>query len=128
LLAFALCNGENFLPDAAAYDDLFYKIVETGEILAKFKDAYGLSKNSSIQTLLDVSAHYNNLLNGRTKSKHLSPKEVSDVIKQGYETLSIEGREGLDRWEKFREADFKALLKKIARTAVEDARTLVLEK
>jgi hypothetical protein len=132
LLAFALSNGENFLPDAAAYDDLFYKIVETGDILVKFKDAYGLSNKSSIQTLLDVSSHYHNLLggdeNGRVRSKNLSPREVSDVIKQGYETLSIEGREGSDRWEKFREADFKALLKKIARTAVEDARTLVVEK
>jgi hypothetical protein len=132
LLAFALSNGENFLPDPAAYDDLFYKIVEAGDILVKFKGAYGLSAQSSIQTLLDVSSHYHNLLGsddkGTVKSKNLSPREVSNVIKQGYETLSIEAREGLDRWEKFREADFKVLLKKIARTAVEDARALAIEK
>jgi hypothetical protein len=36
----------------------------------------------------------------------------------------VDASEGLDRWEKFREADFKSLLKKIARAAVEDAKAL----
>lgn len=58
------------------------------------------------------------------KNKNLSPKEVSSVIKQGYETLSIEAGEGLDRWERFREVDWKVALKKIARAAVEDAKGL----
>lgn len=131
VLAFALSNGENFLPDPAAYDDLFYKIVETGDILTKFKDAFSLPDDHSIQTLLNVSSHYHNLLTGdkgKAKVKNLSPKEVSEVIKKGYETLSIEPGEGLDRWEKFREADHKSVLKKIARAAVEDAKILVAGK
>jgi hypothetical protein len=133
LLAFALSNGENFLPDPASYDDLFYKIVETGDILSKFRDAFSLASQSgpsSIQTLLNVSSHYHALLEGdKGKSrKILSPQEVSTVIKQGYDTLSIDAAEGLDRWEKFREADFKTLLKKIARTVVDDAKSLVEEK
>lgn len=129
LLAFALSNGENFLPDPAAYDDLFYKVLETGETLEKFRDAFGPSGHS-IQTLLNVSSHYHSLLKetGKVKSKHLSPQEVNQVIKQGYETLSIEAGEGLDRWEKYREADYKNILKKIARTAVHDAKILVEEK
>ena len=57
--------------------------------------------------------------------KNLSSEEVSRVIKQGYDTLSIEAKEGLDRWEKYREGDRKALMKKITRCAVEDARTLL---
>jgi hypothetical protein len=135
LLAFALSNGENFLPDAIAYDDLFYKVVETGDILAKFRDAFGLNSQpgaSSIQTLLNVSSHYHSLLEGnekgKAKSKNLSPREVSAVIKQGYDTLSIETGEGLDHWEKFREANCKTMLKKIARTAVEDAKILIEER
>ncbi|KAF2689655.1 DUF1741-domain-containing protein [Lentithecium fluviatile CBS 122367] len=128
LLAFSLSNGENFLPDPASYDDLFYKLVETGDTLTKFRDAFGLSKSASMQTLVNVSSHYRALLEGgekgKLRSKNLSPQEVSNVIKQGYETLSIEAGEGLDRWEKFREADFKILLKKIARAAVEDAKSL----
>ena len=132
LLAFAISNGENFLPDPASYDDLFYKLVEAGDILAKFRDAFGLSTqsgSSSIQTLISVSSHYRSLLeeSGR-KKQTLSPQEVNAVIKQGYDTLSIDAAEGLDRWEKFREADFKTLLKKIARTVVDDAKTLVEEK
>jgi hypothetical protein len=129
LLAFALSSGENFLPDPASYDDLFYKLVESGDTLIKFRDAFGLSGQSdSMQTLINVSSHYHSLLEsnekGKARSKHLSPQEVSTVIKQGYETLSIDASEGLDRWDKFREADFKSLLKKIARAAVEDAKAL----
>ncbi|KAF2005067.1 DUF1741-domain-containing protein [Amniculicola lignicola CBS 123094] len=135
LLAFTLSNGENFLPDPASYDDLFYKLVEAGDILAKFRDAFGLSEQSgksSIHILINVSSHYHALLEGdekgKTKSKNLSPREVSTVIKQGYETLSIEAVEGLDRWDRFREADYKTPLKKIARAAVEDAKALIEEK
>ncbi|KAF2190564.1 DUF1741-domain-containing protein [Zopfia rhizophila CBS 207.26] len=135
LLAFALSNGENFLPDAAAYDDLFYKLVETGDTLVKFRDAFGLSGqsgSSSIDTLINVSSHYHSLLQsdekGKARSKNLSPREVSKVIKQGYDTLSIEAGDGLDRWEKFREADFKSFLKKIARAVVDDAKVLIDEK
>ncbi|KAJ4297512.1 hypothetical protein N0V90_005404 [Kalmusia sp. IMI 367209] len=125
LLAFALSSGENFLPDPAAYDDLFYKLVETGDILTKFRDAFNLNKSTSMQTLVNVSSHYHALLEeGKGKAKNLSPREVHSVIKQGYETLNIEAGEGLDRWERFREADFKVILKKVARVVVEDAKNL----
>jgi hypothetical protein len=132
LLAFALSNGENFLPDPSAYDDLFYKLVEQGDTLVKFRDAFDLTGNSSIQTLLNVSSHYHSLLEGgekgKLRTKNLSPREVNNVIKQGYDTLSIDAAEGLERWEKFREADCKTALKKIARAAVDDAKTLIEEK
>jgi hypothetical protein len=128
LLAFSLSSGENFLPDAAAYDDLFYKLVETGDILTKFRDAFDLASSTSMQTLVNVSAHYHSLLEGKEKegkkSKNLSPKEVSSVIKQGYETLSIEAGEGLERWERFREAEWTGVLKRVARVVVEDAKGL----
>lgn len=126
LLAFALSSGENFLPDPASYDDLFYKLVETGDILTKFRDTFGLGSSGAMQILVNVSSHYHSLLADGKKGRHFSPEEVSVVIKQGYETLSIDSSEGLDldRWDKFREADFKTLLKKIARAAVDDAKAL----
>jgi hypothetical protein len=95
LLAFALSSGENFLPDSASYDDLFYKLTESGDVLVKFRNAFGLS--GPMQTLINVSEHYHALLDGeggKTRSKNLSPQEVSKVIKQGYETLSIGTSEG----------------------------------
>jgi len=134
LLAFALSNGENFLPDPTAYDDLFYKVVETGDILVKFRDAFSVSGQSrtSIQMLINVSSHYHELLagneKGKTRTNNLSPREVSDVIKKGYDTLSIEAVEGLDQWDKYREVDFKTFLKRIARVAVDDARSLDMDK
>jgi hypothetical protein len=129
LLAFALSCGENFLPDPASYDDLFYKLTESGDVLVKFRDVYGLSSPSGpMQSLINVSSHYHSLLegneNGKARSTSLSPREVSNVIKQGYETLSIDTSESLDRWEKFREADHKSVLKRIARTVVDDTKFL----
>ena len=141
LIALALSAGEAFLPGPAAYDDLFYKVVETGEVLVKFRDTYRLADrpSNSISTLIDVSKHYKEMLansdraangggkaaDGRRSGSTLTSLQVAEVIKQGYETLSIQAKEGLDSWEKYREADERTLLKKMARTAVADVRVLV---
>ena len=132
LIALSLSAGEAFLPSPASYDDLFYKLVETGEILVKFRDNYDLAKRptSSIETLISVNTHYKQLLeDGASKrgGKHLTNAQVSGVIKQGYETLSIQAKEGLDSWERYREADKKVFLKKMSKAAVADVKTLVSE-
>ncbi|EFZ01432.1 DUF1741-domain-containing protein [Metarhizium robertsii ARSEF 23] len=132
LLALSLSAGEAFLPTPAAYDDLFYKVVESGEVLTKFKENYGLEdrKSNSIDTLISVSTHYNQLLAGgagssKKKPSRLTTHQVTEVIKQGYETLSIQAKEGLDTWGNFREADERTLLKKMARASVGDVRVMV---
>ncbi|KAM4059271.1 UPF0588 membrane protein C20F10.02c [Hirsutella rhossiliensis] len=132
LLALSLSAGEAFLPTPAAYDDLFYKVVESGEMLTKFKEKYRLEnrKSNSIDTLINVSTHYKQMLTeGGTSSKkklsNLTTHQVTEVIKQGYETLSIQAKEGLDTWDRFREADERTLLKKMARTSVGDVRVMI---
>ncbi|KAI9804811.1 MAG: hypothetical protein M1825_001179 [Sarcosagium campestre] len=130
LIALSLSAGDAFLASPADYDDLFYKLVETGETLTKFRDAYSLASRptSSIATLIAVSAHYAELLAsqpGTARVKTLSPRMVSKVIKSGYDTLAISARDDLDAWERFREADEKSLLKKVARLAVADVRSLL---
>ncbi|SPO05117.1 uncharacterized protein DNG_07802 [Cephalotrichum gorgonifer] len=136
VLALALSAGESFLPTPAAYDDLFYKVVEAGEVLGKFKDAFGLAnrKSNSIDTLISVSAHYKQMLadggagsspSKRRRGGQLTSLQVAEVIKEGYETLSIQAKEGLDTWDKFREADERVLLKKMGREAVGDVNRLV---
>ncbi|KAL2132063.1 hypothetical protein VTI74DRAFT_4265 [Chaetomium olivicolor] len=139
LIALGLSAGESFLPTPAAYDDLFYKVVESGEVLVKFRDVYGLGKraSNSIETLVSVSMHYKDMLggeggkgggNGKGGGKsQLTSLQVAEVIKQGYETLSIQAKEGLDTWEKYREADERMVLKKMARAAVADVRVMVAE-
>lgn len=142
LIALGLSAGEAFLPTPAAYDDLFYKVVEAGDTLVKFRDTYRLAHRptNSIDTLINVSAHYKTLLaeGGGAGSKGgkgskagggsvLTSLQVAEVIKQGYETLSIQAKEGLDSWERYREADERTLLKKVARVAVGDVRSLVAE-
>ncbi|KAI1084332.1 DUF1741-domain-containing protein [Whalleya microplaca] len=127
LLALSLSAGEAFLPTPAAYDDLFYKVVESGEVLVKFRDTYKLSNraSNSIGTLVSVSAHYKTMLDSGGSKRNLTSSEVADVIKQGYETLSIQTKEGLDGWERYREADERTLLKKMARATVTDVKIIV---
>lgn len=160
LIAFCVSAGDTFLPDPSSYDDLFYKLVETGPIITKFRDGYsfGTAKDdtpnkandkhtAAIDTLISVSAHFHTLLfhedkdkNSDTtpdpestgaapipssRKKNLSPREVHKMIKQGYDTLSIQTPDGLHAWTKWRETDWKSELKRCARYAVEDARQLV---
>lgn len=134
LVALSLSAGEAFLPTPAAYDDLFYKVVECDEILTKFKDNYRLGNrgSNSIETLINVSTHYKQILvegggsgAARKRPSGLTTEQVTDVIKQGYETLSIQAKEGLDTWDRYREADERTLLKMMARATVGDARTMV---
>jgi hypothetical protein len=134
LNALALSTGESFLPNAAAYDDLFYKLVEAGDILIKFRDAYNKDlvnpKSGAIDTLISVSRHYHSLLEessnkNKTRNKLLSSSQVQKVIQQGYETLSIQAKEGLDHFDRFREADHKSTLKKASRIAIEDVKDLI---
>jgi hypothetical protein len=63
----------------------------------------------------------------RAKREHLSPREVSKIIKQGYDTLSIESKEGPENSEGgYREAEYRSVLKRVARVAVADAGNLIL--
>jgi hypothetical protein len=130
LLTLALNTGESFLPDSASYDDLFYKLVESGEALTNLRTAYNLAKpdeRTSINTLIGVSTHYRDMIDEHHKGKstNLSPAEVAKIIKMGYETLSLETREGLEIGKPFREADSKSVVKKVTRVAVSDAARLV---
>lgn len=126
LIALSLSAGESFLPSPAAYDDLFYKLTEMGDTLVKFRDNFNLGKRptNSIDTIINVSTHYKQLLaDGQSGRKgSMTHGQVATVIKQGYETLSIEAKEGLDGWDKYREAERKSFLKKMARAAVVDVK------
>lgn len=164
LVAFCVSAGDTFLPDPASYDDLFYKLVETGPIITKFRDVYSLKPMGSsssiskpldsnkdihvaaVQTLISVSTHFYALLFNPGKNvyakpdgdpqspvpipaaqkKNLSPREVHRIIKQGYDTLSIQPPEGLSAWTRYRETDWKLELKRATRCAVDDASQLIV--
>ena len=129
VLIIALTGGEAFLPDANAYDDLCYKLVESGEPLVKLRDAYNIStasEKSPINTLISVSAHYKEMIESqRTTKQHLSPREVSKIIKEGYETLSFDVKDDVEQQKKYREVENKSELKRMVRVAVADAAALV---
>lgn len=128
LLALSLTQGEIFVQDNGAMDDLFYKIVESSAQLAAFQDAYQLKRSpvaDNMTTLIGASEHFKDSLNAANgKSKNVSPAEVMKAIKSGYETLAINAREGTDQWHAYRESDHKVELKRIARVVAADARVL----
>lgn len=136
-ITLAVSSGDTFLPSPASYDDLFYKLVETGDFLTRFKSAYNgqlqtpgsSSATASIDVLIKVSTHYHNLLEAEKgkgrMGKSMSPREVNKIIRQGYETLTIPPVDGLDNLQKFREGEERGMLKKVTRIAVEDARRLL---
>ncbi|KAL8997338.1 MAG: hypothetical protein Q9169_003372 [Polycauliona sp. 2 TL-2023] len=152
VLSLAVCNGDVFLPDTDSYDDLFYKIVENGHLLPRFKSAFthlsrpsmvtpatmdphaSINPSALIDTLVSISNHFTSLLEeekGKTGTfgsgtKNLSPIEVSKVIRKGCESLRLPETEGLERWVRWREVDEKGFVKKVGRQAVEDARRVQL--
>lgn len=134
LTAFCLSTGDAFLPDPASYDDLFYKLIEANDLLPRFKQAYSdpsprfETMKRSMDALISVSSHYHELLKAQHGRKtHQSPAAVQKVIKEGYETLNLETDEGFGHWERWRESNGKAELKKMIRVVVEDARVLSLK-
>ncbi|MCJ1433101.1 hypothetical protein MMC27_002460 [Xylographa pallens] len=131
VLALALLRGSAFLPDAPAYDDLVYKLVENSAALEKLRGAYALGEDSPLEVLRHVAAHYHGLLQmergkGRV-GKDLSPREVGRVIRGGYEGLVLPGGEGmgLESWEGYREGEERGWVKRAGRVAVEDVRAWV---
>ena len=133
LLALALSAGESFLPDERSYDDLFYKIFESGDLLTKCRDSYDVSKRASatgMAMLISVSSHYQSLLEEKKGkgAKHLSTREISRLIKDGFDSLSLQSKEGTDQWVRYREAEYRNLIKKATRTAVQDMKMLLAER
>ena len=141
VVAFCLSAGDSFLPTPAAYDDLFYKLIETGSVLALFRDAYNLKAPSgtatengisshSVDILISVSTHYHDLLESQKSrgKRRVDPKDVHEIIKNGYETLSIQAKDDLDHTVAWKESERKAELKRIGRCVVEDARKVIRER
>jgi hypothetical protein len=136
LTAFSLTRGDAFLPDPSCYDDLFYKLVESHDLLPRFLASYSSSSKAgvkdrftrSVEALISISTHYHDLLSQQGGRRHQSSAAVQKVIKDGYETLDLReaGGEDFGRWDRFREAQWKGEVKRMVRTAVEDARVLAL--
>lgn len=147
-LSLAVGAGDAFLPTESDYDDLFYKLVESAYLLPRFETAFAHLKSTTtptpntntshynksisstsakIETLISTSHHFETLLEeergkGTMSKKNLGAKEVGRVIRKGLETLPSMDVGGLERWVRWREVEERAMVKRVARCAVEDAR------
>ncbi|QIW98079.1 hypothetical protein AMS68_003597 [Peltaster fructicola] len=127
VLSISLRLGEAFVPNAKDYDDLVYKLVESSDALTQLRDAYSLDSKSGVEQLIAVSRHYRTLLEEKHGGRvvHLSPREVSKVIKQGYESLAIPNDAVLVENDAYREAEHKSSLKKLLRVVLIDTQALI---
>ena len=95
---------------------------------------FGKRPSPGMTTLLSVCKHYQSLLSEHqkaSKSRHLSSEEVTRVIKEGYDSIQItptspqvaasaEGVAG-----RYKEAEFRGMLKKIWRISIADGTVLL---
>ncbi|KAK9449276.1 uncharacterized protein V1518DRAFT_415561 [Limtongia smithiae] len=152
-LVVAFSSGEAFLHEPEDYDDLFYKLIASGDMFSKIAGAYdpaspGVASGSPtppsivgaaapIDTLISISEYYRNLISQRTGTSNnhslapigtinMSAKDVAEVIKLGYDSLSINAQPGIDNWDRYRESDERVFLKKAGSVAVLDARDVLL--
>ena len=152
-IALAIARGNAFLPDPAAYDDLFYKLVENAPVLGKFKSAFKLysgapvtSKSgnhgtptpgspatigSPIDVLIAAASHFHTILEeekgkGRLRLT-LSTREVTRVVRDGYDSLEIADVSaiGVEHIDVWRESEERGLVKRAGRIAIEDVRRLM---
>lgn len=132
VLAVGIAMGAQFLPDSGSHDDLFYKLVECKTALEKLRGAYKLTEaNSAINVILTTSTHFHGQLEAKgVVTRALSTKEVTKVIRTGYENLELPdmARLGIESFERWREGDEKVTVKKMARVAVEDVKKLLRER
>ncbi|KNG85956.1 hypothetical protein ANOM_005414 [Aspergillus nomiae NRRL 13137] len=148
LVAFCVSAGDTFLPDPSSPIITKYRDVYSLKPASSKPTDPNPSKDvhvAAIDTLISVSTHFYTLLfnpeqtdakpdgDGQGvapipahRKKNLGPREVHRIIKQGYDTLSIQPPEGLSAWTRWRETDAKTELKQAARCVVEDARQLVV--
>lgn len=135
VIALALTQGEGFLEKDGDFDDLLYKVVESGEALEKLKTVYGnfLARSEGLAVVLKVRGHFGGLLEQKAgegkKVGSLSPVDVGKVIKGGYESLDLEWvREGQGIGGEvagFREGEFRGLVKRVTKAVVRDAGAFV---
>ena len=151
-LALAIAQGSAFLPDPAAYDDLFYKLVENAPVIEKFKTTFKLSSSipsatasaaggqtpasptlvsSPVDILIATATHFHAILEqekgkGRLRLT-LSAREVNRVIREGYESLEVAdvSAMGVEHFEVWREGEERGMVKRAGRLAVEDVRRMV---
>ncbi|KAK9471058.1 uncharacterized protein V1510DRAFT_368759 [Dipodascopsis tothii] len=125
ILVLAFSSGELFLHDAEDYDDLFYKFVETGDLFKRISEKYEMyTRATSIETLISIAEHYNDLIEQKSVffSGQLSTDQVSEIIRSGYDSLSISSQDEVDRWDKYREVDERSYLKRLGLMSVADAK------
>ncbi|CAN6674679.1 hypothetical protein TRVA0_060S00606 [Trichomonascus vanleenenianus] len=140
ILATCLIHGDTLLPQADQYDDLFYKLMTAADDLDKARKVYPrLQSSPAMAVLLAAINHYKALIEKQSAGNRvLTAKQVADIIKQGYQTLSLnqvvnspagdnnEASAWLlsDAMPKYRESDERLFFKRATRHVIHDMQKL----
>lgn len=159
ILGAAVIHGDTIFGNSDQYDDLLYKIVEFADSLSKFEKIIpAISTSPALSVLKTVINHYTELFRNTSSTSvgksffsfaskpssaapqgDLTPQKVLDIIKEGYQTLSIhqnvtknkndqQDQTGnyllYDSLPKYNEADERLFLKKVTRQVILDVQQL----
>ena len=151
ILGAALIHGDAILPDSQQYDDLFYKLIGAANDLEKFKATFSsTSTQPAMSVILAAINHYKALLSEGKGKRAPTAEQVSEIIKQGYQSLSLHPYAAnsprpvspsssssslskllssnslllYDNLPRYKEVDERLFLKKVTRMVISDTRQL----
>ncbi|MCJ1463199.1 hypothetical protein MMC07_001804 [Pseudocyphellaria aurata] len=86
-LALAVSAGDGFLPDLAAYDDFFYKLVEAGHYLPRFKQTFNLDTPATTSSAGNVNPGSSSISTGGAPITTTSPIDLLIQVSTHYHDL-----------------------------------------
>ena len=138
VLALCVTSSDTFVPDTTTLDDLHISILEVEDVLGSLRQPFGIASRpaaeASLKTLEQLAAHFKAQVEEKRSAgwavKIPGQREMRSAVRDGYESLKIDvdGADSIGTWDRYREIDRRVLLKRIARVAVVDVRSLLAER
>uniref|UniRef100_A0A6B2KZK1 Armadillo-like helical domain-containing protein n=1 Tax=Arcella intermedia TaxID=1963864 RepID=A0A6B2KZK1_9EUKA len=122
--------GDKFLPVQSDYDDLYYELLRSRDILNAFileldKSEKNNSRLGDYYNMKTILVHFNEKIESWLRSKpghSLTTEAVFEIIKSNYDTLKLKLQQNLDKYDPFVENPqvgtfFQQLLRMLVTTA-----------
>ena len=125
--------GDIFLPDGSDYDFLYYELIRVSALLDQFHELVEKQTPKSVlflqtENIKTITVHFRTKINKwaqKHPEKGLTPNEVTNVIRNNYESLKLTLLDNLDSYLPFSENSESAFLKQILKTLIFDFKSTI---
>lgn len=138
--------GDTFLSDPNSYDELYYEIIRTHQVFdniyslglrynsqeeCPYKDSL-LRLQNSLVNVRAIICHFTPKLESWSTAQHvasLTEKEVLDVVRNNYDSLTLKMQDSLDQYERYSEKpkDITSFFNHMVRGIIKDLRKSALD-